>query len=435
MTHSPKGFDWDDLKHLLAVARHGSTLAAGRALGVDQSTVQRRLVELERRIGQSLVQRQPTGYRLTEFGQEMLPFAEAVERSVQAFERQLHTLGTETAGVIRLTCPEPIVNRITQAGLLDRFHARHPALRVQFVMSDKYVDLSQGDADVALRSGDTDDDELVGRKIGDSDLGGLREPDLHRASRPTREHRGPRQTCVGRLRRHDGQASHRPMAAQGGAGCADGRTQQQRSRPGLFGQGGHRHRAPAPATRRRGARSREGAGTGGRTDADLAPAHDARVAANAACERVLRLHRRARSRRCGPSSRAESGVPRRELEVFLPSFKGAKPYLQAHDRGVKLIGATAHYVTADLDEPNIEQRRAGRSRLLAEDFTAVGRNVESIVLARCALAPRAHVLLNGPAVVFADDGSAMPTRPASAHGGRRTEAQFYDALQHGDIAR
>ena len=83
MTHSPMGFDWDDLKHLLAVARHGSTLAAGRALGVDQSTVQRRLVELERRIGQSLVQRQPTGYRLTEFGLEMLPFAEAVERSAR----------------------------------------------------------------------------------------------------------------------------------------------------------------------------------------------------------------------------------------------------------------------------------------------------------------------------------------------------------------
>ena len=168
MPHSPTGFDWDDLKHLLAVARHGSTLAAGRALGVDQSTVQRRLVELERRIGQSLVQRQPNGYRLTGFGQDMLPFAEAIERAVQAFERQLHRLGTATAGVIRMTCPEPIVNRIVQTGLLDRFHARHPALNVQFVMSDKYVDLLQGEADVALRSGDTDDDELVGRKIADS---------------------------------------------------------------------------------------------------------------------------------------------------------------------------------------------------------------------------------------------------------------------------
>jgi DNA-binding transcriptional LysR family regulator len=135
---------------------------------VDQSTVQRRLVELERRIGQSLVQRQATGYRLTAFGQEMLPFAEAVELAVQAFERQLDTLGGEAVGVIRMTCPEPILERITRSGLLDRFHARHPAMRVQFVMSDRYLDLAQGDADVALRSGDTDDGELVGRKIGDS---------------------------------------------------------------------------------------------------------------------------------------------------------------------------------------------------------------------------------------------------------------------------
>lgn len=168
MAHNPDGFDWNDLKHLLAVARHGSTLAAGRALQVDQSTVQRRLVELERRLGQSLVQRQPSGYRLTEFGEALLPFAERIEQAVRAFEEQLAALKADATGVIRMTCPEPIVLRITQAGLLDRFHARHPGLRVQFVMSDRYLDLRQGDADVALRSGDTDDDELIGRKIADS---------------------------------------------------------------------------------------------------------------------------------------------------------------------------------------------------------------------------------------------------------------------------
>ena len=165
---SPDKFQWDDLQYLLAVARDGSMLAAGRALGVDQSTVHRRLAELERRIGQSLVQRQPAGYRLTELGQELLPFAETVENAILAFERQIQTLGNEVAGVIRMTCPEPIVNRITQTDLLARFHARHPTLRVQFVMSDKYMDLRKGDADIALRSGDTDDGELVGRKIGDS---------------------------------------------------------------------------------------------------------------------------------------------------------------------------------------------------------------------------------------------------------------------------
>lgn len=168
MTHSPQGFDWDDLKHLLAVARHGSTLAAGRALGVDQSTVQRRLAELERRIGQALVRRQPNGYRLTEFGMALLPHAERVEQAAMAFEQHIATATADVAGVVRVTCPEPIVFRITQSTLLERFRALHPALQVQFVMSDKYVDLLKGEADVALRSGDTDDGELVGRKIGDS---------------------------------------------------------------------------------------------------------------------------------------------------------------------------------------------------------------------------------------------------------------------------
>ena len=168
MAHNPHSFDWDDLKHLLAVADHGSTLAAGRALGVDQSTVQRRLLELERRLGQPLVQRQPTGYRLTEFGLAMLPHAQRVGQAVATFEQQLAGAAAQAAGVIRVTCPEPIVFRITQSTLLDRFHARHPSMQVQFVMSDKYVDLMKGDADVALRSGDSDDAELVGRKIGDS---------------------------------------------------------------------------------------------------------------------------------------------------------------------------------------------------------------------------------------------------------------------------
>ncbi len=83
---------------------------------------------------------------------------------------------------------------------------------------------------------------------------------------------------------------------------------------------------------------------------------------------------------------------------FLPSFKGAKPYHQAHDRGVKLIGATAHYVTADLDEgPIIEQdvRRVGHAKE-ADELAAVGRDVESSVLARAVqLHVERRVLLNG----------------------------------------
>ncbi len=88
---------------------------------------------------------------------------------------------------------------------------------------------------------------------------------------------------------------------------------------------------------------------------------------------------------------------------FLPSFKGAKPYYQAHDRGVKLIGATAHYVTADLDEgPIIEQdvARVDHSKTV-EDLTAIGRDTESQVLARAVKWHGEHrVLLNGHKTVI-----------------------------------
>ncbi len=158
-------FDWNDLKYFLAVARHGSTIAAGKALRISQSTVQRRLVELEKKTGRKLVSRTAAGYRLTDFGQELLPYAERIEATVEDFERHITDRGRGRGGVIRVTCPEPIVQRLTP--LIERFHARHPNLRVEFVMSDRYLDLSKGDADIAFRSGDTDD-ELIGRKIADS---------------------------------------------------------------------------------------------------------------------------------------------------------------------------------------------------------------------------------------------------------------------------
>lgn len=160
--------NWNDLRYFVALARHGSTLAAGRAMAADASTVQRRIAELERSTGQSLVKREPTGYQLTDFGRQMLPHAEAVAQAVQAFELQLAVAARDVAGVVRVTCPEPLVTRIAASPLLDRFRARHPGLHVEFVMSDQYLDLHKGEADMALRSGDTDDGALVGRKIGDS---------------------------------------------------------------------------------------------------------------------------------------------------------------------------------------------------------------------------------------------------------------------------
>ena len=129
--HTQSMFDWNDLTYFLAVARHGSTIAAGKALGLSQSTVHRRLSELERRLGHKLVTRHTTGYRLTPFGEALLPYAEHVEAAIKALERHVSDATHDAAGIIRVTCPEPIVYRMT--ALIDRFHAQHPKLRVEFV--------------------------------------------------------------------------------------------------------------------------------------------------------------------------------------------------------------------------------------------------------------------------------------------------------------
>jgi DNA-binding transcriptional LysR family regulator len=161
-------FDWSDLRHLIAVSRHGSTLAAAKALGVNQSTVHRRIAELERRVGLVLVKRHATGYRLSEVGEALIGDVLAVETATNALERRVLSLKNDLTGIVRLTCPEPVVPRIVASGILDRLHQRHPGLAVEFVTSDRYLDVARGEADVAFRSGEPLDESLVGRKICDS---------------------------------------------------------------------------------------------------------------------------------------------------------------------------------------------------------------------------------------------------------------------------
>jgi DNA-binding transcriptional LysR family regulator len=158
--------DWNDLRYFLAIARHGSMLAAAKALNVNQSTVQRRLATLEEAVGGKLIERHRTGYRLTDLGQKMLSHAEGVESAVAAFERAVKSSETELAGTVRVTCAETEMYRLLSAPL-ERFRVRYPGLRVEFVITDKLVDLAKGEADIAVRGGAVRDTALIGRKIGD----------------------------------------------------------------------------------------------------------------------------------------------------------------------------------------------------------------------------------------------------------------------------
>ena len=98
--HNPMMFDWNDLRYFLAVARNGSTLAAAKAIETSQSTVHRRLQELERRFGRSLIRRHPAEYCLTELGNAMLTHAEQVEAAIAAFERNIAASDQNLTGTV-----------------------------------------------------------------------------------------------------------------------------------------------------------------------------------------------------------------------------------------------------------------------------------------------------------------------------------------------
>jgi DNA-binding transcriptional LysR family regulator len=158
-------FDWNDLRHFLAVACAGSTLAAARTLGTSQSTVHRRLAELETRIGRQLVQRRPTGYQLTELGERLLPYAVRAEEAITAFERQSLASDKDLTGTIRVTCSSTLADRLAKSPLIAAFHSRYSDLRVELLITDRFLDLSKGEADIAIRFGEPQDDGLIGRKI------------------------------------------------------------------------------------------------------------------------------------------------------------------------------------------------------------------------------------------------------------------------------
>lgn len=160
--------DWNDLRYFLAVAREGSTLAAARLLGVNQSTVQRRLAALEAALGRPLAVRRPTGYELTEFGEHLVPYARSVEDAVISAQVAASGYGATPMGHVALTCPEPVLERLVAAGVFSRFAERFPSIALELKTADQYLDLWRGEADIALRSGEPEDRRLVGRRIAES---------------------------------------------------------------------------------------------------------------------------------------------------------------------------------------------------------------------------------------------------------------------------
>jgi molybdate transport repressor ModE-like protein len=161
-------FDWNDVKALLAVARGGSTAAAARSLGVNQTTVARRLEALERDLGVRLVERSQTGASLTEAGLSLVADSEAMERAALALRRKVDAHQRGVSGTLRVTLSE----MTAMAGvtpLLPEFREAYPDVTLELVITDEMLDLEAGQADIAFRGAhELPDSNLVARKVSET---------------------------------------------------------------------------------------------------------------------------------------------------------------------------------------------------------------------------------------------------------------------------
>lgn len=162
--------DWNDLRVFLAVAREGQMLAAARRLGVNHTTISRRLNALETALGSVLVERRPSGSALTQAGERLVPVAERVETEMLQLAAAMRQDEADVAGTVRIGAPDGLGNLVL-APAMGRLVERHPNLTVELVPLPRAFSLSRREADIAIGLDRPTQGRLVVSKLCDYALG------------------------------------------------------------------------------------------------------------------------------------------------------------------------------------------------------------------------------------------------------------------------
>lgn len=157
--------EWSDLQYFIAVCERGSIGAAAQNLGVNHSTVLRRIANLEATIGARLFDRLPRGYVLTAHGHELAASVAGVPEQLDSAQRRVTGADLELSGSIRLTTPDTLIQALLLPMLAD-FRLRHPQVRIELVAGSQFLNLTQREADVAVRGTNHPPENLVGRRAG-----------------------------------------------------------------------------------------------------------------------------------------------------------------------------------------------------------------------------------------------------------------------------
>jgi DNA-binding transcriptional LysR family regulator len=157
--------EWSDLKFILAIARARSVVGAARAMGIDQSTVSRRLAALEDAVGASLVVRGGRELALTAEGRLLHVAAERIDAIVGEASAALRAAKDEISGTVRMSCPPGFTLHVMLA--LKAAREKHPSLKCQVNGDYRTVDLSKGESDLVIRAFRPTEPDLVVRKLSD----------------------------------------------------------------------------------------------------------------------------------------------------------------------------------------------------------------------------------------------------------------------------
>jgi len=156
--------DWDHLRIVLAIGRHGSLTGAGEVLGVSHTTVGRRLGRLEEQLGVRLFDRTPEGFVPTDAGAELVELAGAMETQVLEAERRLGGHDTRLVGPLRVSTLDRLFE--AHAHVFASFRARYPDIALTVTATEAEVSLFRREADVAFRMTNTPPETVIGRRVG-----------------------------------------------------------------------------------------------------------------------------------------------------------------------------------------------------------------------------------------------------------------------------
>jgi DNA-binding transcriptional LysR family regulator len=159
-----KTLAWDDFRLVKAVADAHTLPAAAALIGVNHSTVFRRLRQIEEMLGVTLFERHRTGYALTPAGEEMVAVAGRLDENITAFTRRVAGRQIMPAGELRVATNDSLLIHMLTP-LFGRFREDYPEIRLDIVVGNEALNLSKRDADVAIRATDRPPETLVGRRV------------------------------------------------------------------------------------------------------------------------------------------------------------------------------------------------------------------------------------------------------------------------------